>query len=151
MHWDHYNEIFTNDLKSAGDDCVDLQGPLEMTRISARAFAAALRAVKNNSFHVNRSLVIKTNITLLNFGIIMVTWAFWRLKLRQPHRCSNSLFKLTRKQTSKLRVTGSLRGDRWPEDSPHKRTVMRIVFPCPFCYTAECRYNAVQYTKILHK
>ena len=49
----------------------------------------------------------------------------------QPHHCLlNFLFRSRPKRTSKLRVTGLLRGiHRWPMNSPHKWTVTRKMFP----------------------
>ena len=49
----------------------------------------------------------------------------------QPHDCLlNRLFRCRSKTTSKLCVTGFVRGiHRWPVNSPHKRPVTRKIFP----------------------
>ena len=76
--------------------------------------------------HCNINLHLKINITLQ-----------WRHNGResvsnhQPHECLlNRLFRRRSKKTSKLRVTGFVRGiHRGPVNSPHKWPVTRKMFP----------------------
>ena len=59
-----------------------------------------------------------------------VILARWRLKSPASPFLLNCLFRRRSKKTSKLRVTGFVRGiHRWPVKSPHKGPVTRKRFP----------------------
>ena len=62
--------------------------------------------------------------------ITVTSWARWRLNQRRLDCLPKRLFRRTSKKTSKLRVTGLVRGiHRWPVNSPHKGPVTRKMFP----------------------